>query len=186
MLFFFNFFCCIFVPTKTIKTNKTMAKENVILESVVLYDDYNISEDDFREGYEEHCKINNITPKEETPYDFIYDSINMEWEDLLDNLKYSPYNKCECVVMGCLGLWFGNRDITPTRESNLIDAIKHCVGECDYAIIKMVNGHIEVKSMHHDGTNDFEIYCLNKLGENTMGADLTKECYHKLIRGYLF
>lgn len=138
-----------------------MAKENVILESVVLYDDYNVDENNCREGFE-------------------------EWEDLLDNLKYSQYNKCECVVMGCLGLWFGNRDIIPTRESNLIDAIKRCVGERDYVIIKMVNGHIEVKSIHHDGTNDFEIYCLNKLGENTMGADLTKKCYHKLIRGFLF
>lgn len=157
-----------------------MAKYAVIKEATI-YNDYDINVDEWRECYGEHCEINDITPEVEIPYDFIYDMLNMEWEDMLCGMKHSKYND-ECVVLGCLGLWFGNRDITPTRENTLADAIKKCVSGCDYARIKIVDGHIEIKAIHHDGTNDFEIHILNKLGQNTMGADLTKECYHCKIK----
>lgn len=56
----------------------------------------------------------------------------------------------------------------------------------DYVKVSIVNGHFEIKTMHHDGTNEFEIHILNKLGKNTMGADLTKECYHCKIKGYFW
>lgn len=158
-----------------------MAKYAVIKE-MTLYNDYDINVDEWRECYEEHCEINDITSKEEIPYDFIYDMLNMEWEDMLCGMKHSKYND-ECVVLGCLGLWYGRRDIIPTRENTLADAIKKCVGGCDYTCVKIVDGHIEVKAIHHDGTNEFEIHILNKLGQKTMGADLTKECYHCKIKG---
>lgn len=157
-----------------------MAKYAVIKEATI-YDDYDVNVDEWRECYEEHCEINDITPEEETPYDFIYDMLNMEWEDMFRGMKHSKYND-ECVVLGCLGLWYGSRNIIPTKENTLADAIKKCVSGCDYARIKIVDGHIEIKAIHHDGTNDFEIHILNKLGQNTMGADLTKECYHCKIK----
>lgn len=140
------FFSCIFgkfvlslYPDKiTIKNYMTMAKYAVIKETTI-YDDYDVNVDEWRECYEEHCEINDITPEEETPYDFIYDMLNMEWEDMFCGIKHSKYND-ECVVLGCLGLWFGNRDITPTRESCLTDAIKHCVEGC---VDEYINGITE-------------------------------------------
>ena len=153
------------------------------IKEATIFNDYNINEEDWRESYLEFCDINGITPKndDETLYEYIYESLRLEWEDMLYNIDNSKYDN-ECAVIGKLGLWFGNRDIEPVREYCLTDAIKRCVGKCDYAIIKIVDGHIEVKGIHHDGTNDFEIHLLNKLGQRTEGADLTKECYYRKIK----
>ena len=151
------------------------------IKEATLYNDYNVNEEDYRECYQDYCDMNDITPEDETPMDYIYDTLRLEWDDMIYNIEHSKYES-ECAVIGKLGLWFGNRDIEPVRESCLSDAIRNCVGKCDYAIIKIVDGHIEVKGIHHDGTNDFEIHLLNKLGQRTEGADLTKECYYRKIK----
>ena len=152
------------------------------IKEVTLYNDYNVNEEDYRECYQEFCEVNEIDPKEETPWDYIYETLRLEWEDMLYNIEHSNYDE-ECVVIRKVGLWFGNREIEPARESNLVDAIKNCVGNCEYSIIKIVDGHIEVKGIHHDGTNDFEIHLLNKKGKYAgENADLTKECYYRKIK----
>ena len=151
------------------------------IKEATLYNDYNVNEEDYRECYQEYCDMNDITPEDDTPMDYINDILRLEWDDMIYNIEHSKYED-ECVVMGKLGLWFSDREIEPVRESCLSDAIRKCIDKCDYAIIKIVDGHIEVKGIHHDGTNDFKIHCLNKLGQRTEGADLTKECYYRKIK----
>lgn len=166
-----------------------MGKKEVIIKEHLLYDDYNIDYDDYRKEYAELFDDESVLTSRDNDsafYDWVSNCINCDWEDMLANIKYSQYGKTECVILGNLGLWDGRRDILPTRCNNLIEAIKKCVGECPYTIIKLVEGHIEVCGIHHDGRNYFEIYLLNNLALNTEGARLEKECYHKTIRGYLF
>lgn len=158
-----------------------MAKQTIIKE-MTLYNDYDYNIEDYRDEYLDYCDCNDIEVEDEIPMDFIYRVFDDEWSGLFDNLEINKYNT-ECVVLGSLGLWNGRRDIIPTREKTLADAIRKCVDCSEYACIKIVNGHIEVKGIHHDGTNEFEIHILNKLGQNTMGADLTKKCYHCKIKG---
>lgn len=158
-----------------------MAKQSIIKE-MTLYNDYDYNVEDYRDEYIDYCDCNDIEVEDEIPMDFIHRIFEDEWFGLFDNLELNK-NNTECVVLGSLGLWYGRRDIIPTRENTLADAIKKCVSGCDYTCVKIVDGHIEVKAMHHDGTNEFEIHILNKLGQKTMGADLTKECYHCKIKG---
>ena len=156
---------------------------NKTIKEATLFNDYNINEEEWKKSYLEFCNANEITPNDddESLYDYIYESLRLEWDDMLFNIDNSKYDN-ECAVIGTLGLWFGNRDIKPVRECCLTDAIKRCVGNSDYSIVKIVDGHIEVKGIHHDGTNNFEIHLLNKLGQRTEGADLTKECYYQKIK----
>ena len=158
-------------------------KKNTIgtIKSAKLYDDFNINVEDWRTCYIEHCDINGITPEEETPMDFIYDILNEDWRDMLYSIDHTNYNE-ECVILGTLGLWNGKKDIEAVRESYLTEAIRKCAGKCDYVIVEVIDGHIEVTGIHHDGRNHFEIHILNKKGQNSINADLSKSCYHKKIK----
>ena len=158
-----------------------MAKKAVLVNQK-LYDDYNIDFDELREVYAQIADDNTILNSRDNDSAFIEwvygEYLNSEWIDLLDNIKYSKYGNIPCVVVGTLGLWNGRKDIYPTKCDDLVSASN--------VIVILNNGCIEVNAMHHDGTNCFEIHLLNKLGIDTMGADLTKPCYYRQICGYLF
>lgn len=110
----------------------------------------------------------------------------MNWDDLMSNIKYSSSNR-DCVVVGSVGLWFGRREIQAKRFDTLIDAIEACVGRCDYIYIYKVNGHLEINAVHHDGNNYFEIHLLNDRGiKTTEKANLNNRCYYKAMEKYLF
>lgn len=155
------------------------------IKNATLYNDYNYNVEDYRNAYIDHCDDLGINVEDEIPMDFIRDMLDADWFALFDNLDsdlYSNIYNDECVVIGSLGLWNGRKDINPTREDTLAEAIRHCCHNCDYFRIEIVDGHVEVTSAHHDGTNYFEIHLLNKRGRNTLGADLTKSCYHRKIK----
>lgn len=167
-----------------------MAKKAVLV-SQKLYDDYDINFDELREVYAQITDDNTILNSRDNDSAFIEwvygEYLNSEWIDLLDNIKhYSKYGNTPCVITGSLGLWNGRHNIYATKCDDLVSAINKCVGNAQNVVIRLNNGCIEVNAMHHDGTNCFEIHILNKLGEITEGADLTKSCYHKKISGHLF
>ena len=152
------------------------------IKNATLYNDYDYNVEDYRDAYLDYCDANGIDVEDEVPMWFIQNMIDDEWFSLLDDiLENNPYN-ADCVVLGTLGLWNGKKQIVPTREKTLMEAIKNCCRGCDYNRIDIVDGHIEVTSAHHDGTNHFEIHLLNKRGRNTIEADLTKACYHRKIK----
>ena len=152
------------------------------IKNATLYNDYNYNVEDYRDAYLDHCDAIGIDVEDEVPMEFIQNMIDDEWFSLLyDILENNPYNK-DCVVLGTLGLWNGKKQIIPTREKTLVEAIKNCCRGCDYNRIKIVDGHIEVTSAHHDGTNVCEIHVLNELGQKSIYPDLTKSCYHLKIK----
>ena len=166
-----------------------MGKKTILVRQK-LYDDYNIEFDELRELYAQITDDNTILNSRDDDSAFIEwvfgEYLNTEWTDLLDNIKYSKYGNIPCVIVGTLGLWNGRKDIYPTKCDDLVSAINKCAGSASNVIVILNNGCIEVNAMHHDGTNCFEIHLLNKLGIDTMGADLTKPCYYRQISGYLF
>lgn len=152
------------------------------IKNSTLYNDYDYNIEDYRNAYLDYCDANGIDVEDEVPMWFIQNMIDDEWFSLLDDiLENNPYN-VDCVVFGTLRLWNGKKQIVPTREKTLMEAIKNCCRGCDYNRIDIVDGHIEITSVHHDGTNVYEIHILNKRGQNTIVADLTKACYYIKIK----
>ena len=150
-------------------------------------DIYHIDEDEYRQMYAEFLVTNELKESDEDFWDFIYDSFDLDWQDLCANMEYCACDG-ECVVTGSLGLWHGEPTIEPKRADCIIDAIGLCNGrDIEYLTIRKVNGHLEVEAAHHDGRNRFEIHLLNTKGVNAGElADLSNRCYHKAMPDYLF
>ena len=177
----------------TNKNNTTMAKKI----NITLFNNYDTDFEEYK-GYYQEC--NDLTDEEmeevsdNTIYDYIYDCLDMEWDDLFLNIKHSKFGDTPCVITGRLGLWHGKPTIVPVPCDDIEVAIRKCVNNMDYIIVKQVNGHIEVDGIHHDGRNHFEIHLLNNKGldaksridEGWGNADLGNKCYHKALNDYLF
>lgn len=137
--------------------------------SRTLYDNHNINYTEWFEGFKEYCVDNDIDHtqyNEDSEYfhNWIYDILSMDWDDLMCNIKYDKNNNVDCVVTGSLGLWDGRHDIGTKHFPTLDRAINACVSGCDYIIITENEGVINIKGIHHDGTNCFEIHKLNAKG----------------------
>ena len=132
---------------------------------MVLFNNYDINYDEFYLDYLEWCKENDRNPdtkESQSFYNYVYSSLDIEWDDLMLNIKYDNDCQEECVVLGTLGLWTGRHEINAKKFFGLKDAINACVTNIDYIIIKEENGVIYVDAIHHDGVNTFEIHKLNK------------------------
>lgn len=134
-----------------------------------LYDNHNINYAECFEAFKEYCMDNDIDHTQynedsERFLNWLYDSLSMDWDDLMDNIKYDKNNNVDCVVTGSLGLWDGRHDIDAKHFPTLDRAINACISGCDYIIITENEGVINIQGIHHDGTNNFEIYKLNAKG----------------------
>lgn len=145
---------------------------------------YNTKE--YKEYFDEYILMNelDIQNYDESLNDFINDELTTHYNDLLNNIKYGSYD-IPCVVTGTIGRWNGRFNMYPQKFETLSEAINKCCTNVDGIVIKLNNGKIQIEGVHHDATNYYEITCLNKLGQMTAGADLTKKCYHKLIKDYI-
>lgn len=164
--------------------------------NVLLFDSQWYLNFDYKD-YVAECEDNGKTPCEENSdgyWKWIYNQTEMEWDDFLDNIKYSEYYNCPFMITGTLGLWMGNRDILPVYCNNLYDAITKCL--CCSSIndwdIHQENGYIVVNAHHHDGTNSFEIHLLSKKGMNEVERNKylyedyePKPYWFKNIYGYI-
>lgn len=136
---------------------------------MVLFNNYDINYDAFYLDYLEWCKENDRNPdtkESQSFYNYVYSSLDIEWDDLMVNIKYDNDCQEECVVLGTLGLWTGRHEINAKKFFGLKDAINACVTNIDYIIIKEENGVIYIDAIHHDGVNIFEIHKLNKKGKS--------------------
>lgn len=134
-----------------------------------LYDNYDINYTEWFEAFKEYCMDNDIDHTQynedsERFIDWLHDSLSMDWDDLMTNIKYDKNNNVDCVVVGSLGLWNGRHDIDAKHFPTLDKAINTCVSGCDCIIITENEGVINIKGIHHDGTNNFEIHKLNEKG----------------------
>lgn len=134
---------------------------------MTLYNDYDINYREWFEQFEDFCKENDIDStqyNEDSEYfiNWVYDRVNMDWDDLITNIEYSSEN-VPCIVIGNVGTWRGVFEIEAKRFETLESAIIACVSGCD-TIITEDDGVINVVADHHDGKNSFSIYKLNDKG----------------------
>jgi hypothetical protein len=126
--------------------------------------------------YLEWCEDNDVEPAPDDSdefYNWCYREQEFDVECFFDNLNYSSKNPVVCLT-GDLGLWYGRRDIVPMMfESEKINgkptsaitkAVKSCINGCDYFMVALENGVLEVNGYHHDGCNTFYIRGLNSVG----------------------
>lgn len=127
--------------------------------------------------YKEWCEDNNEKYDENDTYAFYeWESQMEQWdfEDMLDNCKYSKLKDNAVVIVGSLGLWYGRRDITPTKCENFADAIYKCMGGCAeiQEVVKKGN-RIDVTTAHHDGRNYYSIFFLTEIGADRLDRNGT-------------
>lgn len=127
----------------------------------ILFDNHNVNYDEMYDSFKEWCEINDIDCEQyDNESDYFYNWVNnelsIEWKDFMFELKHSKEND-ECVVKGYVGRWNGNFEIAPHTFDDLKTAIENCIQNCDYYVIKEIDGVIDIISIHHDASNHFTI-----------------------------
>ena len=123
--------------------------------------------------YKEYCEDYNMEVGTEWSWDYLNWKNEMteeDWECTMANIKYSK-NNGRCIVAGALGLWDGRRTIKERVFDSLIDAI-NAINTNDYIEIYEGDGEIEVRSIHHDGTNIFTIRPIGKRGDRKSNDEI--------------
>lgn len=153
-----------------------------------LYNSYDINYDEYYESFIDFCEMNDIDHKEydqesERFLNWVYDELDIQWDDLKVELKHNPSCNEECVVLGDVGRWNGTYEIQPTKFNCVMDAIMECVKGSDYIKIYIEDGEIYVIGIHHDGRNVFSIHRLNQKGRDIVNlSNLEKEIYHSKLK----
>lgn len=79
-----------------------------------------------------------------------------EYEDFLENYKYSELKDSRIQIRGVLGLWNGPHTIQPVICNSLEEAMNKILRDIDYiSIYEDHYGNLNVDAYHHDGTNHF-------------------------------
>ena len=107
-----------------------------------------------------------LSPLEQVGEIEAYKEMELEtyWECLLEDLKnYDKKEKNTYLIILDAGLWDG-RKIGYKIFNNLEDAV-NSISSYNEEIesIKEINGTIEIKTCHHDGTNFYNIKPLSKI-----------------------
>jgi hypothetical protein len=122
----------------------------------------------YNEDYLPFCEANGIEPGSEDSaeyYEWLMEETRIEWEDFRNNLQDSEWNNNKCMILGSLGLWDGRHTIEGVVCDSLLEAIEKCIEKMNDWDIVLNDGHLEITTYHHDGTNCFEIHLLSKRGE---------------------
>ena len=127
--------------------------------------------------------------------EYYYDCVNEEINDILDAVKYSNLNNETYIICGTVGAWQGLRTVEHLEPKNLYNAISLCLGNSDDFSIYCEEGEIHIKTMHHDGTNNFYIKMLSQKGLENLANYQAGECkefdasdpanFEKIMQDYL-
>ena len=113
---------------------------------------------DSRDAFMEDCEFNDLDPGTEDFNEWCARCARDDFDDFLDNLRYSKENDRPCIITGTLGLWDGRHEVIPVEMETLEAAVKRCIGEStETAEGFLEDGVFTVKARHHDGTNVFTI-----------------------------
>ncbi len=121
-----------------------------------IWSNLNLNVNDWRDGYEEHCEINDIEydPDDEGALEeFMIETNDSYFDDEHMNLDKDTDGRILCIAD--LGLWDGRKSgykILGVNINNIFD-----IGGFDYAEFYGDGKDIRAKEIHHDGTN-FYLY----------------------------
>lgn len=117
--------------------------------------------DDIKESYKNYCE-DNIIKVNYNSYNFddFYDTeYNFIYSDFINFIKKSTYN-AKSVIFRELRLWQGKHIIEPNIYYTLIYVIEKCIKNSDYFDIYLEDNHINIKDVHYNRINNFNIYLL--------------------------
>ena len=136
-------------------------KERILLysnEPDLIYGSY----EDFRKVYEEDCKLNDIQPIEDGEFEWFSEfEDNNNWDFFTTQIEEI---KGVFLAVGYCGTWRGSKGagIVSNDLMDLITTLCDCVDIV--SIYLNPDGSIHFEGAHHDGTDIFTIYQLNKKG----------------------
>ena len=152
----------------------------------VIYDNHNVDYDEWYEEFKGWCydndiDVSNYDEDSDNFHEWVWNTLNMYWDDFIYNLQHDKDNNVDCVVTGKVGRWNGNFEIVATHFATLEKAIYACIKDCDYITITQTeDGAIDVWATHHDGSHSFTIHKLNERGYDAKcdeNNDLNNEKY---------
>lgn len=126
-------------------------------------------------------------PSEDELDKFIQDVSDLNWNDMIENIKYTEEQDGEkyYVILARIGTWHGVYD-SGKIVKGLINTILACCEGMDYISIYYKNNQMRITEHHHDGTNNFFIRELTDKGVEYMERheyDFSdSELYNKLFK----
>ena len=106
------------------------------------------------------------------------DMIDCDYNDLLSALNMydniADYSKILCI--GSLGLWYGTRNGKKYFKS-LASAIISLLENENTIFFKTKKSTIQLKAIHHDGTNNFKFYAIVKGIKQAIKLNDIINCY---------
>lgn len=132
-------------------------KKNTIYKTVGLYTEEELEQ--IKKDYECRDIVNgeyNDIDEED-----LQDYNDVEWNYSFGDeasWKTGWVNNTKVIVVGELGLWNGNKKITPKQFDNIMEAVSTCIKDMDEVeIYEDAYANLKIDAYHHDGTNHFTI-----------------------------
>lgn len=137
---------------------------------ITLYTNEIDNYEELRKDYEENCAANGIEPEEDGEFGYF----DLCCEDNYYNLKYllEKINKKFpfFLAVGSNGGWRGRAQGGAVFES-LVDLFSELCSNVDYVTLTYEDGHLCFSGSHHDGSNYYDIYALNKRAIRSIDYD---------------
>lgn len=124
---------------------------------------YNSTIEDYdalRKEYESYCEDNEITPVDYGEMELFHHQLENDYEDMEWILNKADKNYSYYLCVGSVGRWNGSYEAGVVTK-DLWKLIQKLGDNMDGFKVELVDGHLEVAAMHHDGTNLFSIFALN-------------------------
>jgi hypothetical protein len=126
------------------------------------------TDEEIKEQHKEFLEINGLSLELAEDENEHYEYINMTLQEYLDDVQTeiefheNAHGMKTYLIIANLGLWFGNR-----RGGKVVKGLWNAISSTleDYNTIYQEGRTLKVDAIHHDGTNNFEIYELTEKGE---------------------
>lgn len=130
-----------------------MATKNKKSNPHIIWSNYDLNLDDWREGIEEMWEMNEIDPSTKTKDDYIEEMYLLSSEYFHDermNLNIKTEGRIVCIAD--VGLWNGRRLGYKLYGNNIRECLEF-FGSCDYADFYVDRYDFGCRQSHHDGTH---------------------------------
>lgn len=124
------------------------------MEKHTIWSNLNLNVDDWRDGYEEFCEINNMEydpDDEDAVREWMEETNNLYLGDEQMNLDKKLNDRI--LIIADLGLWYGRKSGYKILGNNINEMFN--IGSFEFAEFYGDGKDIRAKEVHHDGTNHY-------------------------------
>ena len=130
----------------------------------IIYENYDIFNDDMIEAAKENLEANNVEATEENINNEIYEMNQDDWNLEKERMEEVFNSGNKFLAVGTCARWNGNfaGGFVFASFNELMSYLR----DCDYFKFWDENGHFYVNATHHDGTHSLEIKQVTDRGRN--------------------